>query len=479
MFRIVLASFILLGAGCAHVAPPGDLHSPAPKALIEPEPTLRSDTALISSELEADQALTADAPAPAEGGSAPPSDGVVAPSIWSRIENGFKMESLDGELVHQWEQWYSSRPDYVQRMLERSRHFLFYVVEEIDKRQLPMELALLPMIESAYNPTAYSTAHASGMWQFIPSTGRQYGLRQNWWYDGRRDVIEATSAALDYLERLHGMFDDWQLALASYNFGEGAVGRAVERNRSKGLPTDFQSLTLPAETRNYIPKLIAIRNIISDPARFGLAIEAIPNEPYFDTVALEHDIDLDLAAELAEIPIEKFRFLNPGHKKPVIRAGEARRLVLPKAKVNVFHANLARHDKPFVSWKLVTLQRGGQAQQVAELYGMSLDQLRRASGARARFVPGQPLLVRVVGGVQNGAELPELPEVRVHQPSRPTSFPRAMKIAKTIAAARGKARVRVGAAKRHVKVVVRKASVRAVPAPRITPRRATSRLRLR
>src|SRR5688572_15174546 len=249
-------------------------------------------------------------------------------TVWDRIRSGYAMTPIESDLIRNWENWYSSRPDYVARMIDRSSHFLFHIVEEVEKRRMPLEVALLPMIESAYNPVAYSRAHASGIWQFIPSTGKDFGLRQNWWYDGRRDVVAATNAALDYLEKLYGMFNDWNLALASYNWGEGAVGRAMERNRVKGLPTDYESLTMPAETRSYIPKLIAVKNIITNPARFGLTIADITNEPYFDTVTVKRHIDVKLAAKFAEMTPEEFKFLNPGHSKLVIKAGEAERIVL-------------------------------------------------------------------------------------------------------------------------------------------------------
>ena len=223
---------------------------------------------------------------------------------------------------------------------------------------MPMEVALLPMIESAYNPVAYSRSHASGIWQFIPSTGKDYGLRQNWWYDGRRDVIAATDAALDYLEKLYGMFGDWNLALASYNWGEGAVGRAIERNRAKGLPTDYESLTMPAETRNYMPKLIAVKNIISNPARYGLQIADMPNEPYFETVRVKRHIDVKVAAKLAEMPLEEFKFLNPGHNKPVIKPAKASASCCRSTKRLCSSATSTSNDKPLVSWQAVTLRAG-------------------------------------------------------------------------------------------------------------------------
>lgn len=350
------------------------------------------------------------------------------------------MAPMDNDLVREWENWYASRPDYVERMIGRSGHFLFHIVEQVEKRGMPMEIALLPMIESAYNPVAYSRSHASGIWQFIPSTGKDFGLRQNWWYDGRRDIIAATEAALDYLHKLHGMFGDWQLALASYNWGEGAVGRAMEKNRVKGLATDYESLTVPAETRGYIPKLIAVKNIISNPARYGLTIADIPNEPYFDTVTLKRHIDMKLAAKLAEMPTEEFKFLNPGHNKPLIKAGEAERIVLPKHKVATFLENFEKHDRPFVSWQAVTLRAGEKAENVAAQHGMTLAELKQVNGLQTqrRIVTGQPLLVPL----KNGTSDPELPDL----PATPVTLPKALQAAKAAAQSKRYAQAKGGRA---------------------------------
>ena len=345
-------------------------------------------------------------------------------NLWGRIQKGFGMQTLDNELVRDWENWYANRPDYVARMIDRSSRFLFHIVEQVEKRGMPMEVALLPMIESAYNPVAYSRSHASGIWQFIPSTGKDYGLRQNWWYDGRRDVIAATNAALDYLEKLYGMFGDWNLALASYNWGEGAVSRAVERNRAKGLPTDYESLSMPAETRNYLPKLMAVKNIISNPARFGLQIADIPNEPYFEMVTLKRHIDVKVAAKLAELSVEEFKFLNPGHNKPVIRAGEGERIVLPKQNAAVFKTNFEAHDTPLVSWQAVTVGPGQKAEKIAASHGMTLAELKQINGLthQRRIVTGQPLLVPIKGGVEN----PQLPDL----PANPVPLPKAIQAAR-------------------------------------------------
>ncbi|TMH01603.1 MAG: lytic transglycosylase, partial [Betaproteobacteria bacterium] len=196
--------------------------------------------------------------------------------LWERIRRGFTLADLDTPQVKQAEEWYASRPDYMARMIERSRRYLYYIVSEVQKRGMPAEIALLPMIESAYNPMAYSSGRASGIWQFIPSTGKSYGMKQTWWMDERRDVVAATGGALDYLQKLHAEFDDWYLALAAYNWGEGSVRRAIATNQKRGLPTDYLSLSMPAETRNYVPKLQAVKNIVRDPEAYNLELAHIP-----------------------------------------------------------------------------------------------------------------------------------------------------------------------------------------------------------
>ncbi|MGH8648170.1 MAG: transglycosylase SLT domain-containing protein [Burkholderiales bacterium] len=236
---------LLLGA-CAHVA------QDESRAVSKAEPA-GTGTGVSKVFLIPLVDIHAQIPPPAPAVEAPPPPPPPPPNVWDRIRAGFRMANLNGVLVERQEQWYADNPEYVARMVERSSHFLYHVVEEVERRRMPTEIVLLPMIESAYNPTAYSRSHASGMWQFIPSTGRLYGLRQNFWYDGRRDVLSSTSAALDYLQKLHDQFGDWSLALAAYNWGEGAVGRAVARNEARGLPTDYESLAMPLETRKYVP----------------------------------------------------------------------------------------------------------------------------------------------------------------------------------------------------------------------------------
>ena len=333
----------------------------------------------------------------------PPAD------LWQRIRNGFRMNNLSGPLVREAEEWYSSRPDYIARMTERSSRYLYHIVEEVERRNMPTEIALLPMIESAYNPRAYSRSHASGIWQFIPSTGKFYGLKQNWWYDGRRDIIAATNAALDYLEKLYAQFGSWELALASYNWGEGAVSRAIAKNQAKGLPTDYESLTLPPETRAYVPKLQAVKNIIADPAHYGLQLAHIANEPYFATVTTSQHIDVKLAAKFAEMPVDEFLFLNPAHNKPVIKAGSAEVIVLPVHKIQVFLNNLASHDKPLASWQAHTVKAGETPEKIAARHGISVTRLKEINGIRERrkITTGMALLVPAKGSGE--PYLPDLP----------------------------------------------------------------------
>ena len=318
-----------------------------------------------------------------------PNDTAALSDLWSRVRDGFAMDNLDGELVRKWELWYSSRPDYVQRMTERGGRYLFHIVEELSKRNMPMELALLPFIESAYNPEAMSTAQASGMWQFIPGTGRDFALKQNVFRDDRRDVLASTRAALDYLQALHGMFGDWQLALAAYNWGQGNVQRAQQRNQKAGLPTDYTSLRMPDETRNYVPKLQAVKNIIAKPELFALVLPALQNHPYFLSVPITRDLDVELAAKLAKMSVESFKQLNPQMNKPVILAAGTPQVLLPYDNANHFVRGLAEHKGTLASWTAWVAPRTLKPAEAARHVGMSEEQLRAIN----RIPPG--MLVKV------------------------------------------------------------------------------------
>jgi membrane-bound lytic murein transglycosylase D len=324
---------------------------------------------------------------------------VISDSLWPRIRNGFAMQELDSVLISKHEQWYSSRPDYIKRMTDRARRYLYFIATEVEKRGMPSEIALLPMIESAFNPGAMSTTRASGIWQFMPATGKSFGLKQNFWYDDRRDVVGATNGALDYLQKLYRMFGDWQLALAAYNWGEGSVQRAQARNRKQGLPTDYPSLAMPTETRNYVPKLLAIKNIIANPASFGLTLSSIADEPYFSAVSTPKHIDVKLAAQLADISMEEFAALNPEHNRPVILQGKSNVILLPVNKTETFRANLENYDKPLVSWQSYQPKRGERLDQLAPRFGLSVANLKSVNGlsARENISTGQTLLVPLNG----------------------------------------------------------------------------------
>lgn len=346
--------------------------------------------------------------------------------LWVRIRNGFTMPNLNDELVLRHQQYYQSRPEGLRRMVERSRPYLHHIVDELERRGMPTELALLPMVESAYNPMAYSPAHASGLWQFIPSTGRNFKLEQNWWHDQRRDIVASTSAALDYLQYIYELHGDWHLALASYNWGEGAVGRAMARNEAKGLPTDYSNLTMPNETRHYVPKLQALKNIFSNPRLVAeLRLPAIPNQPYFRTVVTEAPIDIKLAAQFAGLSVEEFVALNPAHHRPVIQADSI--LVIPADHVESFKQGLAAHDEPLSNWKTYALQPGEQLEQVAPRFGITIADLKRVNGlqGRIRTRPGQTLLVPSQEGDADSAPSTLLPPslpVLAEIPPTPTQF---------------------------------------------------------
>lgn len=325
------------------------------------------------------------------------------PDLWHRIRVGFQLEPLDSPLVMDHEDWYSSRPEYIKRFVDRGSLYLHYIVEQVEKRGMPMEVALLPVIESAFTPKAMSRAKASGIWQFIPSTGKNYGLTQNWWRDNRNDVIAATDAALNYLQRLHDMFGNWELALAAYNCGEGCVGRAIAANQKRGLPADYLSLKLPPETRNYVPKLIAVKNIVLSPGTYGIEIDSIPDSPYFATVDAPARIDVKLAASLAEMDEDEFNALNPAHNKPVaVSSSGMNTLVLPVDKVATFRENLETYDKPLVSWTTYNAKRGESIHTIAQRHKLSAGQLRAANDSlrldkRGRLRAAAQMLVPIRG----------------------------------------------------------------------------------
>ncbi len=328
------------------------------------------------------------------------SDGVVALAppvdLWERIRRGFRMPDLDHSLVRDREQWYGARPDYIGRMTERSSKYLFHIVEELERRNMPTELALLPFIESAFNPQAVSRAKAVGMWQFMPATGKHFELKQNAFRDDRRDVLASTRAALDYLQKLYTMFGDWHLALAAYNWGEGSVARAIAKNLRHGHGTGYGELTMPMETRFYVPKLQAMKNIVARPQAFQLSLPDIGNHPYFQSVDIAHDIDVALAAKLAEIPIDDFRELNPSLNRPVILAAGTPQILLPWDNAAIFQQNLESYAAgPLASWTVWLVPTSMKPGEAAKRTGMSESLLRGVNKIPQKMIikAGSSLLV--------------------------------------------------------------------------------------
>lgn len=363
-----------------------------------------------------------------------------APDLLERLRDGFAMPDLNNDLVQKYQTYYTKNPGAMRRLLENGRRYLYYVLEELERRGMPSELALLPMVESSYNPKALSPARASGLWQFIPSTGRNYGLSQSWWEDNRRDVVSSTGAALDYLSYLYSLMGDWHLALASYNWGEGAVGRAVAKNQAQGLPTGYDDIRMPAETKNYVPRLQAIKNILRDPQLVAqMNLPVLPNRPYFESVALygKH-IDLDTVAKLANISVDEVKALNPEHYRPVLKVET---INLPKDRVSQFKANLNDYqesEKPLSRWAAYTVQPGEKPAGIADKFKMSISQLQEANGVSLKSLgkPGQPLLV-----LTEGSDLPKgAAPVSEMNENTPVSVPDEDKPSKAASKAKDKAK---------------------------------------
>jgi len=413
---LAAAALAALLAGCAGtpLAPAGD-HPGAPAATMPAAASPRTPegpvpgAVILSRDGSAQPELVPAMPLesdPATASDATHADAAAAAQadLWARVRGGFSMAELDDDYVHKWEQWYATRPDYVARMTERGGRYLFHVMEEVERRGLPTELALLPFVESAFNPQALSTARAAGMWQFMPTTGRDFELKQNLFRDDRRDVLASTRAALDYLQRLYSQFGDWHLALAAYNWGQGNVQRAIARNLKAGLPTDYASLRMPAETRNYVPKLQAVKNLISSPEAFSIALPALQNHPFFLSVPIDRDIDVALAARLAGLTLEEFQALNPQMNKPVILAAATPRVLLPYDNANEFVQRLKEHRGPLASWTAWVAPRTLKPAEAAKQVGMPESQLREVNRIPPRMLVkvGSTLLVlRAAHATQN------------------------------------------------------------------------------
>ena len=301
--------------------------------------------------------------------------------VWDRVRKGFDMPTLQDEKVAYWTNYYASRPGSVQTMASRSGKYIYHITKELEKRNMPTELALLPFVESAYVATALSRSKAAGLWQFIPSTGTQYKLNQDWWKDDRRDPVESTRAALDYLSYLYTFQgNDWHLALASYNWGEGSVKRARARAGGGG----YLDLRMPSETRNYVPKLMAIRNIVANPGKYGITLPSIPDKPYFERVKRTKDIDVSVMARLANISIDEFKELNPSFNRPTLLAMHDPNILLPVSAVKTYKKNLANYKGPLASYKGYQPAPGESLTAIAQAHGISLSKLKSLNGYSSR-----------------------------------------------------------------------------------------------
>ena len=321
--------------------------------------------------------------------------------LWQRLRNGYAIPYPElHKDTQQQLSWFVKHPDYIGRVVERARPYLFHIVTELEQRGMPLEIALLPVVESGFQPFAYSHGRASGLWQFIPGTGKVYGLKQNWWYDGRRDVIQSTRAALDYLEKLHNDFGDWQLALAAYNCGEGTVGRAIRKNKKAGKDTDFWSLDLPKETSAYVPKLMAVAHLIQNPEKYELTLSPIDNKPFLTVVDVGAQMDLALAAKLAEISTEEMYQLNPGFNQWATMPEGPHRLVIPIAKSEIFEKGLASlPTDQRVQWTRHKIQSGESLGVIARHYKTTTAVLKEANGLGSNNIrAGRHLLIPIASG---------------------------------------------------------------------------------
>ncbi|HRO60650.1 MAG TPA: transglycosylase SLT domain-containing protein [Burkholderiaceae bacterium] len=460
---------ILLGAGCSTLSPSDE---PASKAGALAEPVAATPAQAAEPAATAVAGYGTDDSRPKWTGR----DEAAAPGdLWERIRNGFAMPELDTTLVAEKERFYLSKPDYLQRMFERGGRYLFHIVEEIEKRGMPTELALLPFVESAMNPVALSHAQAAGLWQFIPSTGRAYNLDQNWWVDNRRDVVKSTQAALEYLQKIYAMHgDDWFLALASYNWGEGAVGRAIRNNKARGLPADYLSLRMPAETRHYVPKLIALKHIVLRADALGVALPELPNQPYFVTIEKTRPIDLELAARFAGMTVKEFVALNPAHNRPVISASRNSQIKLPADRVDAFIDAVERHgreNRAFATWQPYTMKSGDTLESLARRGGITVAALREANGLKAgrKILAGTRILSPHLGAI-DGVAIEDFDGPRVYElVERPAVYhlvrPRdsltsiARRYGTTVASLRELNGLKKAVAPRGARLLVRQASV--------------------
>ncbi len=330
-------------------------------------------------------------------------------NLWDRIRAGFRLPHMEGPRVARYEEWFANNPQYVDRMLQRANLYLYQIVEDVQKRNMPTEIALLPAIESAYSPVAYSRSAAIGLWQFEPATGRLWGLKSNWWYNGERDIIASTNAALDFLQSLHKQFHSWNLALAAYNAGQGTVEEAIAHNEALGLGTHYRDLRLPAQTEHYVPKLMAFVNIVRDPSKFGLTLRAIPNSPYFVRVNTGSQIDLSVIARLANMSLKQLYAINPGFTQWATAPNGPHTILVPvatKAALLEGLSQLPPQDR--MQWARHVVEPGDTLYRISEEYGVSIASIRSTNRIYGNLLRvGQSLLIPMAGRrlvVKRGAQ---------------------------------------------------------------------------
>ena len=322
----------------------------------------------------------------------------VVTDVWKRASNNFALSIPDNKRIDAQRKWYLKHPEYMARVVKRAKPFLYYITEEIEKRGMPMELVLLPIVESAFDPFAYSHGRAAGMWQFIPGTGKRFGMQQNWWYDGRRDVIASTKGALDYLTYLNNMFDgNWLHALAAYNSGEGRVLKAIKANKRAGKPTDFWNLNLPRETRAYVPKLLALADILKNKDSYAYAWPEVENVAVIEVVDIDSQVDLAFAAELAGMSLKELHGLNPGFNRWATSPEGPHRLVLPLNKAATFSQALAKIDqKERLNWVRHSVKAGDSLGKIAQQYHTTINVLKKVNELDSTMIRiGQALMVPV------------------------------------------------------------------------------------
>jgi membrane-bound lytic murein transglycosylase D len=382
----------LLGA-CAHQPAPPAKREP----IVMPAPPA-SETPIAPSDAESALGATPSLSMPREWQH---HNGEDYDDLFDRMRAGFAFDEVQEPAIDVQLAWFEHNPEYLERVFQRGQRYLYHIITEVEARGMPLEFALLPLVESAYEPFAYSSSRAAGLWQFIPDTGRRFGLKRDWWYDGRRDVVESTRAALDYLQALHDQFGgDWLLAIAAYNVGENSVQRELDFNRANGKPADFWHLRLPAETRAYVPKLLALKRLMAEPERYGLEFAAIPNEPYFALIDTDSQIDLKIAAQLAGTSYDELVALNPGYNRWATDPDGPHRMLVPIDNADAFDAALKTlGPDERVRFASHEVSRKETLPMIAKQYGTTVAVISKINDLKdSKVIAGQTLKIPEISG---------------------------------------------------------------------------------